>query len=391
MKENQDGLKLNYSRTAGKVNIFIILLMSFFAGCSEINELIGKRTPYEVYLNKLEDSGILNTAAGMQWKKAGENVFSDSLVITLPYKEINYFSPSETKALAYRLILQRGEKLNVFIESVDTGKTILFIDLFVKNDGEYKHTVSAEENKFFIDYTSDKTGTYLLRIQPEILGGGKFRLSIDNAPSLAFPVYGKDGRAVKSFWGDNRDGGRRLHQGVDIFAERGTPVLAAADGIISRTGTNRLGGKVVWLSTLNKSLYYAHLDSQAVEPASIVKAGDTLGFVGNTGNARNTPPHLHFGIYYHGEGAVDPFPYINNFFAETAFPEIKEDIFGKFGRTTKNTIISNSPEFTHKLKIEPQIPVKIKGVITGIYRGELPDGRTMFFRNINLEPSSNLF
>jgi hypothetical protein len=59
------------------------------------------------------------------------------------------------------------------------------------------------------------------------------------------------------------------------------------------------------------SLYYAHLDRQTVAAGQRVRAGDTVGFVGNTGNARTTAPHLHFGVYRAGEGAVDPFPYVD--------------------------------------------------------------------------------
>src|SRR5690606_23282161 len=70
---------------------------------------------------------------------------------------------------------------------------------------------------------------------------------------------------------------------------------------------------VVWLhdAKLGVNLYYAHLDSQYVGALAMVKAGDTLGTVGNSGNAEHTPPHLHFGIYAQGEGAVDPLPFLN--------------------------------------------------------------------------------
>jgi murein DD-endopeptidase MepM/ murein hydrolase activator NlpD len=98
---------------------------------------------------------------------------------------------------------------------------------------------------------------------------------------------------------------------VDIFARRGTPVLAAGSGIVTRVGTNGLGGKVVWIArpTRGEAHYYAHLDRQLVTVGTRVQEGDVIGFVGNTGNARFTPPHLHFGIYTSG-GAVDPLPYI---------------------------------------------------------------------------------
>jgi hypothetical protein len=97
-----------------------------------------------------------------------------------------------------------------------------------------------------------------------------------------------------------------------LFAPKRTPVVAAADGIITRVNENRLGGKVVWQRPKGKnlSLYYTHLDEQLVNDGQHVKAGDTIGLVGNTGNAKSTPPHLHFGIYAFG-GAIDPLPFVD--------------------------------------------------------------------------------
>ena len=128
--------------------------------------------------------------------------------------------------------------------------------------------------------------------------------------SLAYPVSGSSSN-VGSFWGDERDGGIRKHEGIDIFAKKGTPVLAVCDGIVTRTGTNRLGGKVVWLQAYTHpwSAYYAHLDKQTVSPGQLVKKGQVLGTVGNTGNAKTTPPHLHFGIYK-WIGVTNPLPYV---------------------------------------------------------------------------------
>ena len=81
---------------------------------------------------------------------------------------------------------------------------------------------------------------------------------------------------------------------------------------MSRTGNRGLGGKQVWLrdGLFGNSLYYAHLDSIIATNGQRVKIGDTLGLVGNTGNARTTPPHLHFGVYSHGSGAINPLPFL---------------------------------------------------------------------------------
>lgn len=129
---------------------------------------------------------------------------------------------------------------------------------------------------------------------------------------MVFPVASKRS-FVGSFWGAVRDGGKRKHEGIDIFARKGTPVVAICDGIIvSRSNTPR-GGKVLWLQSTNHPVtaYYAHLDQQKVKVGQYVRKGQVIGTVGNTGNAKYTPAHLHFGIYKF-TGAVNPLPYVKN-------------------------------------------------------------------------------
>lgn len=131
--------------------------------------------------------------------------------------------------------------------------------------------------------------------------------------SLAFPVWGKKSN-IGSFWGDARDGGRRKHKGIDIFAKKGTPVVAICDGIIVSRGNTPRGGKTLWLQATGYAFtaYYAHLNEQKVRVGQFVKKGEVIGTVGNTGNARTTPPHLHFGIYTWLGGAINPLPYVKN-------------------------------------------------------------------------------
>jgi peptidoglycan LD-endopeptidase LytH len=129
------------------------------------------------------------------------------------------------------------------------------------------------------------------------------------ALEVPVPVAGVHVRAIADTWGGPRDGGRR-HQGTDIFAERGTPVLSATDGIVGRIGDFGIGGKHAWvLGPGGERHYYAHLDdwTPGLHAWQRVRAGDSLGTVGNTGNARTTPPHLHYGIY-DDTGALNPYP-----------------------------------------------------------------------------------
>jgi hypothetical protein len=94
---------------------------------------------------------------------------------------------------------------------------------------------------------------------------------------------------------------------VDIFAPRRTPVLAVADGRASYRVSN-LGGHSIWLNTPGVSYYYAHLERVAVGGGERVRAGDIVGYVGDSGNAASVGPHLHFGIYKWGSEPVDPLP-----------------------------------------------------------------------------------
>lgn len=129
-------------------------------------------------------------------------------------------------------------------------------------------------------------------------------------PTLVYPVAGKQAR-VGSWWGDTRDGGRRKHQGIDIFAKKHTPVVAVCDGYIIAVENAKRGGRTVWLKANNKpvTFYYAHLDKQLVRVGQSVRKGQKIGTVGNTGNARFTPSHLHFGIYTY-KGAINPLPFV---------------------------------------------------------------------------------
>jgi murein DD-endopeptidase MepM/ murein hydrolase activator NlpD len=126
--------------------------------------------------------------------------------------------------------------------------------------------------------------------------------------SLAVPVEGVRPSDLVDTWGSPRSEGRR-HEGIDIFAPRGTPVLAATQGLIVRKGLNRLGGKVVTvMGPAGWFHYYAHLDDwNTFAVGDWIEVGTVLGYVGDTGNAKGTPTHLHYGIYEGGQ-ARDPYP-----------------------------------------------------------------------------------
>ena len=132
--------------------------------------------------------------------------------------------------------------------------------------------------------------------------------------SLPIPVHHVKAKQLTDTWGAARGQGRR-HEGIDIMAPRGTKVFSATEGLIADLRNNNLCGKVIWVMGPSGTWhYYAHLDGhkRGLQVGDYVKKGELIGYVGNTGNARHTLPHLHYGIYLEGKGrgAVNPYPYL---------------------------------------------------------------------------------
>ncbi len=295
---------------------FLLVIIILVAGCSQLNkatDLITNPTAKERYKRDFKISDELFRL----WEDQQELALSDSVKIETPFLQSGTFKPRSFPVYSYNLDLKVGEKLDIIVET-DSISQLVFIELFqLQNDSlrRYKNIKRSDFNRKTLDYEVEITGTYKVVIQPEIEASTPFNIKMQTTPVYLFPVAGAKNTNIQSFWGASRDGGRRSHEGIDIFASRGTPVIAVTDGYVTSTGERGLGGKQVWLrdQKRNQTLYFAHLDSIAVDGRRRVKGGDTLGFVGNTGNARTTPPHLHFGIYKGYRGAIDPLHFVYQF------------------------------------------------------------------------------
>ena len=301
-------------------------LLALLTACERVEQIqdaFRDMTPREAYRESLALAGLDRTALAAEWEAAGREALDNPIPVAAPFEEEGYITPEDPSAVAYRIHIQRGRALTFSVDIDSPEGTRLFIDLFrLPNDpDDPPRPIIASDSVSHLFTHEDpwRDGDYVLRVQPELLRGGSFRVTVREEAVMAFPVEGHGPRSVLSFFGAPRDGGRRRHHGIDIFARRGTPVLAATAGRADRVRTTNLGGKVVWVRDAEReaSFYYAHLDSQYVRDGQWVERGDTVGFVGNTGNARTTPPHLHFGVYLRGprgqgrrRGPIDPLPYL---------------------------------------------------------------------------------
>src|SRR3954447_21155576 len=151
-------------------------------------------------------------------------------------------------------------------------------------------------------------GAIPVGLQPKLTAGG-----------YVFPVYGFHSAVTDTFGAFRGDVPGDWHHGDDIFAPLGAPILACADGTVFSVGWNDVGGNRLWLRDgQGNEFYYAHLSaySPAARNGNRVKAGEVVGFVGNTGDAEGTPYHLHFEVHPVAylalgyDGAVDPTPYL---------------------------------------------------------------------------------
>ena len=370
----------------------VAMLATVLGGCRELGLEPTGGTPRERYERKLERAGLLATALGREWAITGASALVQAPRYATPLAESGYLAPERPSAIGFRVAARRGQRLviSATLSGADAGPPFLDVYSLAPDAGASpRHLLSADSGATRLETEIRRDADFLVRLQPELLRGGRYEIRIHLEPALAFPVSGRAAAAIQSRFGAQRDAGRRSHEGVDIFAPRGTPVVAAAPGVANRVGVNRLGGNVVFVSdpVREEAHYYAHLDTQLVREGRRVAAGDTLGLVGNTGNARTTPPHLHFGIYVRGRGAVDPFPYLAT--PDTTPPPlgVADESFGGFRRTVRaGAVLAPVPAGDGGPSLAARTLVRIVGGVGDWYRVALPDGARGYVRGDATEP-----
>ncbi|MDH4278087.1 MAG: M23 family metallopeptidase [Acidimicrobiia bacterium] len=214
------------------------------------------------------------------------------------------------------LIAQRKSRLIEAVVDVDQGSLTELAELrstlgtsameLLRRSGVVDTSIRrAESSAADLDVAVDQA-----RVELEAFKAGS-EIYVDG---VVFPIGGQYSVPLINSFGYPRMPGTpdaHSHEGIDIFAPRGSPLVAAERGVVGRVGVGRLGGLKLWLrGESGADWYYAHLDGFApgLHNGQVVEAGELLGYVGNTGNAVGTPPHLHLEIHPNGGAAVNPYP-----------------------------------------------------------------------------------
>ncbi len=366
--------------------VLAALLLSACDPVEEIRERFEATTPREAYEHALRSAGLGGTALVREWTAAAKRALDTPVPVAPPFSESGYLAPERPAALGYRVPVRRGQRVSIAMRMTGDTTALLFLDVHrAPRDTleQADHMASADSGSHALEFEPRRDGEYIIRIQPELLRGGRYTIEIRSEPMLAFPVSGGANGNIQSVFGDPRDGGARHHHGVDIFAPRGTPVVAAAAGTVYRVNETPRGGRVVWLRDERRGyrFYYAHLDRQLVENGASVQPGDTLGLVGNTGNARTTPPHLHFGVYMRGEGPIDPMPFVRRIGTTPPALAVDTALIGGWTRTASDDInvrVSPSAEADPLAELPRHTALLVMAGTGSWYRVALPDGRVGF-------------
>lgn len=387
---NLDKAGTRFNMKKYSIFLFPLILVLACNGFRSVKAVFRDVPPYDRYVESLMKANLTRTMMTQEWISAGEDVFRDSVFIGIPFAESGFFEAANPQARSYRFEAKDGQVLTVKTTVKAPIDVSVFLDLFIRDDEGWEHTLYGDST-LSMTYEFSSNEECILRLQPELLVNVWYAINISLTPVLINPVYGASNKAIGSFYGASRDHGKRRHEGVDIFAPRGTPVVAPTHGYITKTSNSGLGGKAVWMRDLARghSYYFAHLDSQMVKAGMHVRKGHVLGLVGNTGNARFTPSHLHFGIYQ--SGSKDPLYYIRQMDADMDAVPIDTGFHQKpFKTRTRKTNLMAGPsvKFPVKESLGPGTYVTVIGQCRNWYRISLPDETEGYLLKRHLAPLS---
>lgn len=344
-----------------------------FSSCNSSSRgIFAKKTAREKYEERIKE---IESPEVIAWKKQGRKVLQNPLSVPAPYAEHGMFAGDSTDANAFLFSIGAGQKVNVSVTPAPGNSFTAFLELW--EAGASPRLIKAADTLLnTIEYAAPQGGDFIVLLQPQLFSRGKYDLKIVLDPILGFPISPAVKSNIGSVWGDPRDAGVRKHEGIDIFAKKGSPVVAVTNGVVRRVGDGGIGGKVIWFNPddENFSVYYAHLDTQYVQAGQKVVKGQTIGTVGNTGNAKFTPAHLHFGIYGNN-GAVNPLGFVQ---------EVKEPLIvsnkklNEWYKVNAKTKLYPSPVKKNAMALATTSKVKTLSVSNNFYKVMLENGEKAF-------------
>lgn len=373
--------------------VIYFAIICLLSSCNQeiVPEPYRPRNEHDAYQHALGQVNILKSALGKEWLASAQKSLYQPILVNPPHQEAFFLDPAKAESIGYRFSVKRGQKIEIKVSMQYADTMKLFIDLYrINNDSlkNYQHVASADSAIHQLAFEPRKDADYILRLQPELLRGGRVDVSIQKVPAYSFPVRGKTSKSIGSYFGDPRDGGKRDHHGVDIFAKRHTPIIAPVRAYVRSVTTRGLGGKVIWLrDSKGHSLYFAHLQKQIAKVRTYVNPGDTIGTVGNTGNAKNTPTHLHFGIYR--RGPIDPINFIKE--TNTKLPDITASLesLGSWVRIKEEALLRFPGPLAATIDtLEEYQPMKVIGVVKSSYRVILPNGVIGYIKGTEIEQTA---
>ena len=320
------------------------------------------------------------------WEWQAQRSLNEPLPLLLPYAEGWLALPDKSQAVTFTVLAQEGRVLEVTTQRDPTAQGGLVVELFELDSDHTRPLASIGPTDDQLRWPVLNSGTYRIRVQSAPGSAGAFAVALDERFALDFPVDTDAEEPVRSFFGMPRDGGRREHHGIDIFAPRNTPVVAAADGYVSRVGTSKRGGLHIWQRASDESgkalgtLYYAHLEDTFVTAGTWVDRGTPIGSVGNSGNAISTPPHLHFGLYQRYKGPLDPLPLTG----PAQRPRVSTStghgwpVWVSINRESVNVRAGPGTEFTVLATVGRAELVQVKAATDGWLRVRTGNGKTGF-------------
>lgn len=374
------------------------------------SEFFRRPTVHEAYLLDLVRTSPEVDSPARMWETEAYRAIDHPIEMGRAYSEEGLFLEEVPQAVGVRVHIPEGQRLRVWVEAHGNDHSRLFVDIYragprgeswVEGDPDPRPAFLRGEEITGDRWTFDPSrgGDYVLRIQPELEAEALYFTTLQVGARWDFPVANSGRSDIGSVFGDPRDGGSREHHGVDVFSPRGTAALAAADGTVSRVDTTEIGGRVVWMREAEggHSIYYAHLDKPLVRRGQQLQAGDTVGLVGNTGNARTTPPHLHFGAYR--RGPVNPWDLILPVPPEPARVRVDIEFLGKNGEVRGGEVpLRKSPSSSASIltTLAAGSPLRILAGTGDWYRVALPTGEKGFLapgsvalQALNGTPSGN--